>query len=78
MVMELAQTVDVDGAVVHPERMWDRRDPRRSLDVERELVERIEHVVHWRTVLPAAGLRSDSLPNDDGRCQSVIGGPSEH
>jgi hypothetical protein len=66
--MEPLQTVDVDRAVVHPERMWNRRDSRRSLDVKRELVERIEYVVHCRTVLPhvfeAIHPPIDSLPKD--------------
>src|SRR5689334_7560754 len=49
--MELPQPVDVDRTVVRPDRLDQGGNSRRSTKLKHCLVERIEHVVHWRSVL---------------------------
>ena len=53
--MEPAHTVDVDGAVVHPDTLQQVGGSGRSLTDERGLVDQIEYVAHFPAPLEITG-----------------------
>src|SRR6516164_1463840 len=61
MLMKLAQTVEVDRAVVHPDALNQVGDCGRPLDTEEGLVDQIEYVAHFPEVLFFAWLRCQAI-----------------
>src|SRR6516162_5539221 len=77
MLMKLAQTVEVDRAVVHPDALNQVGDCGRPLDTEEGLVDQIEYVAHFPRSFSSLGYAVRPYSSDESAWSAIASTPSE-